>query len=392
MSSSETLLWITLALCAATGGSDVYYKKRGQEVTMDCTAIDPKTTRDVEWKQGGVLVIKINIKSGSTSKGSARLTKRARPNGYGLRIPSVEVGDSGDYSCSGFDARGYRITKEHKLHVVSVSVSPSDTVLISTNVTLRCDIGGNSTAPVQWMKPPDDKPHGSPGNTVTLKSVTSADAGKWICQIKDNTVENIEQVINVVGPLISTLEVTALAGGTVHLPCSIPSLNGLSIDEVGWTRNPPTDFQLPTVGKDLQWSKSSSKVKFQPLSTNFTMTLTKLKPSDAGVYVCTLNVSGGILTTQLTLKVEGGSALATEANVERPATVGMWVWVAIAVAGVLLIVLAVVIVLMYHRNRRMRRKVRKLRSMRQPLTNRTYCQCDRYHFGDTRFCSDSSDI
>ena len=88
------------------------------------------------------------------------------------------------------------------LFFLSVSASPSDTVLISTDVTLRCDVGGDSTAQVQWMKPPSAKPYRSSGNTVTLNSVTSADAGEWICQIKDNTgkdVEKIGQVITVVG-------------------------------------------------------------------------------------------------------------------------------------------------------------------------------------------------
>ncbi|KAL7886532.1 hypothetical protein AOLI_G00042530, partial [Acnodon oligacanthus] len=380
MWSSETLLWIALALCAATGGSEVHYKRRGQEVTMDCGGVDQ--TKGLDWKHNKDLVLKMLARSGNTARGNAAVSKRAKLNSVNLRIPSVEVGDSGVYSCSGVDTRGHRDTKEHILHVVSASASPSDTVLFSTDVTLRCDVEGDSTAQVQWMKPSGAGPDGSPGNTVTLKSATLADAGKWTCQIKDNRgneVEKIEQVINVVGPLEVLEEVKAHTGGSVQLPCSLPSLSGLRIEGVGWTREPPTDFQLPTVGKDLQWTNppSGSRARFaaKPLSSNFTLTLTKVKPTDAGVYFCAVNVSGGTLKSQLTLKVEGGNAAA--ATVKSITTVGMWVWVAVAVAGVFLILLAVVIVLIYHRNRRMRRKVRKLRSVRQALTNRTYCQCDR---------------
>ncbi|KAL6489505.1 hypothetical protein MHYP_G00032460 [Metynnis hypsauchen] len=372
MLSSETLFWITLALCAATGGSEVFYKKLGQEVTMDCGGVDEK--KDMDWKHNNDLIMKIFGRSGNTAKGKVALSKRARLNGVNLRIPSVEVGDSGVYSCSGFDTRGNRITRNHNLHVVSVSASPSDTVPISTDVTLSCDVGGESKAQVQWMKPPGDKPHGSPGKTVTLKSVTSADAGNWTCQIKDNKgneLEKIEQVITVLGPL-QAQNVSGLVKSTVQLPCSLPSLSGVRLEEVRWTREASTDFQLST----LKSVSSSERFYFavKPPSNNFTMTLTKLKPSDAGVYVCTVNVNGVTLRSQLTLNVEGGSAAVT---VKNSTPVGKWVWVAVAVAGGLLILLAVVIGLIYNRNRRMRRKVRKLRSVRQPLTNRTYCQCDR---------------
>ncbi|XP_036436287.1 CD4-2 molecule, tandem duplicate 2 [Colossoma macropomum] len=382
MSSSETLLWITLALCAATGGSDVYYKKRGQEVTMDCAAIAPKTTRDVEWKQGGVLVIKINIKSGSTSKGNAPLTKRARPNGYGLKIPSVEVGDSGDFSCSGFDARGYRITKEHKLHVVSVSVSPSDTVLISTNVTLRCDIKGDSTAQAQWIKPLSAEHYGSSGNTVTLNSVTSADAGKWICQIKDytwNKVENIEQVINVVGPLQSPVEVTAPLGGAAQLPCFLSKPSGLHIVGGGWAKKAPTDLHFLTLSRNvsgLYWKDANilAQVAFsqEHLTTNFTVTLKNVRFADAGVYNCTVEFDGGqSLNTQLNLKVEGERGDARGSSFwEKPVLgVALWVWFAVAAASFILIDLVVVIVLKNCRKKRRTFFVK--RTPRQPFPRRT---------------------
>uniref|UniRef100_A0A3B4EAL8 Ig-like domain-containing protein n=1 Tax=Pygocentrus nattereri TaxID=42514 RepID=A0A3B4EAL8_PYGNA len=374
MSSSETLLWITLALCAATGGSEVLYKKRGQVVMMYCGDVDTRITNYVEWKHNSVLVFKINTKRGGIIKGSAAVAKKAKPIGDSLKIPSVEAGDTGVYTCSGVDINGNQIKKEHKLHVVSVSVSPSDTVLIPSGVTLRCDVEGDSTAQVQWKKPSGAEHHGSPGNTVTLESVTLDDAGQWTCQIKDNggkEVGKIEQVITVVGPLQAPEQVSGLTGGTVQLPCSLPILSSLTIDGVRWTHESPADFHLLNLTK-----VSSSKVKFaaDPRSGNFTATLTKLKPSDTGVYVCTVDVKGQTRTKKLTLTVQGGT---TAATVKDPTTVGLWVWVAVAIAGVFLILLAVVTTLIYHRNRRMRRKVRKLRSVRQPLTNRTYCQCDR---------------
>lgn len=74
-------------------------------------------------------------------------------------------------------------------------------VLISSVVTLKCETGRDSKAQVQWLRPPHKNPYGSPGEVVILQSVTSDDAGRWVCQIKDEkgTVVDIEVDITVVG-------------------------------------------------------------------------------------------------------------------------------------------------------------------------------------------------
>ncbi|KAL6489506.1 hypothetical protein MHYP_G00032470 [Metynnis hypsauchen] len=386
MLSSETLFWITLALCGATGGSEVFYKKLGREVTMDCGGVDEK--KDMEWKHNTELVIKIFGRSGNAAKGKVALSKRARVNGVNLRIPSVEVGDSGVYTCSGFDTRGNRITRNHNLHVVSVSASPSDTVLIFTDVTLRCDVEGDSTAQVQWLKPPGDKRH---GKTVTLKFVTLADAGKWTCQIKDNTwneLEEIEQVITVVGLLQSPAEVIAPLGGAAHLPCFLPNPSSLRIMGGGWAREAPT-YHFLTLSRyisGLHWKDTDilPRVAFsqKQLTTNFTVTLENVQFADAGVYVCTVEFDGGhSLKTQLNLKVEEekGDVITTEVTNqtlvgssfwEKPVLgVALWFWFAVAVASFILIDLAVVIVLKHRRKKR--RSFFIKRTPRQPLHRRT---------------------
>ncbi|XP_017561512.1 hemicentin-1-like isoform X2 [Pygocentrus nattereri] len=375
MSSSETLLWITLALCAATGGSEVLYKKRGQVVMMYCGDVDTRITNYVEWKHNSVLVFKINTKRGGIIKGSAAVAKKAKPIGDSLKIPSVEAGDTGIYICSGVDINGNQIRKEYKLHVVSVSVSPSDTVLISSGVTLRCDVEGDSTAQVQWKKPSGAEHHGSPGNTVTLKSVTLADAGQWTCQIKDNggkEVEKIEQVITVVGLLQSPAEVTAPLGGAAQLPCFLPDPVSLRIMGGGWAREAPTDHFVTFSRKvsGLHWKDTDilSRVTFnqQELTTNFTVTLENVQLADAGVYVCTVDFDGGrSLKTQLNLMVEEERAVGSSFGEKRVLGVALWVWFAVAAVSFILIDLAVIIVIKHRRKKRRTFFVK--RTPRQPI-------------------------
>ncbi|KAI4895270.1 hypothetical protein NFI96_009517, partial [Prochilodus magdalenae] len=357
MSSSETLLWISLALCVATGGSEVFYKRTGEEVTMDCPNVGLDSKRDVEWKYGSDRIIKILGRSGSIARGRAALASRVKADGINMRIPAVQMGDSGDYSCSGYDTRGNRTTRDHKLNVVSVSVSPSDTVLVYTDVTLRCDVPGDPAAQVQWMKSPGDEAYESPSNTVTLTSVTSTQAGQWICLIRDKVGTEVRRFgvnITVVGPIISSKAVVVPLGGTAKLPCFLPRPNSLLIVGGGWMRDPPADLRLPTLSRNasgLHWNgnEMSARVTFMtpPLNMDFNMTLNKVERADAGVYVCTVKFEGGrSLKTYLELKVEeveevnGPEVRFWE---KRVLGVAVWVWLFVAAAVAYAILIYVIV-------------------------------------------------
>ncbi|XP_072536833.1 uncharacterized protein [Salminus brasiliensis] len=313
MSTSNIGLWTTIALCVAMGRADVFYKQTGQGVLMDCGDADENS--GFEWKHNTARILRVD-KNGIHSKGNMDVVKRTKINRNKLQISSVQVSDSGVYSCTGQNQKG-SITQWHTLHVITVSVSPSKTVLISTEVNLTCDLPGDSKAQVQWLKQPGDHPRGRPGNKVVmLRSVTLADAGSWTCQIKDNkNVEKIEVDISVVGPLKSSSPLTVPSGSDTTLPCILQSPSALTIVEGGWKRDPATDLHLPTLRRDasgLQWKGSKSSAAFSdgPLSTNFSVTLKNVQPSDSGVYVCTLTFEDGkSLNASLNLKVDRDSAI-----------------------------------------------------------------------------------
>ncbi|XP_026854938.2 CD4-2 molecule, tandem duplicate 2 isoform X4 [Electrophorus electricus] len=282
MSTSEIYLCIILALCVPKGGAEMFYRKSGQDVVMNCG--DAAQNSDLEWKHSDELILRINGKSGRMMKGASSVAGKAKITGTKLVINLLGTKDSGLYSCTGQNKIGTKNTWQHKLHVVSVIASPADVVLDSTEVTLTCDIPEDSTVEVQWMRPPDLKPFGYHGKTVTLKSVSLADAGHWVCQVKDEQgVElNIGLDITVVGPLMSTEEIVVIPGDTAELPCFLPNLSVLTIIGGGWVQS-----------------------------------------ADAGVYVCTLMFMGGKnLSAALNLKVEEDSRAVVPVTLEITAALG----------------------------------------------------------------------
>ncbi|XP_066538461.1 lymphocyte activation gene 3 protein-like isoform X2 [Hoplias malabaricus] len=314
MSSSKTLLWFTFALFLTVKEAKVEYSKIKDTVTLDCG--DADFNKEYEWKYNDARIIQMGTR-GLPKKGNIALARKAKLNGVKLIIPSLELSDSGKYSCIGLTPNNQLTIQEHQIYVVTASVSPSDTVLTSNNVTLKCEVGGGSTAQAQWIKPPGFEPYGRPENTVTLSSVTPAEAGIWTCQVTDNggsVVKKMEVGITVIGPLTSPWETVAPLGGSVELSCFLPTLGNLQIVGGGWSRNPPGNIHLPTLStnlKRLYWDKTnvSSRVTFshEELSTNFSVTLSKLEVDDTGVYVCTVVLEGEkSLKTVTNLKVTVG--------------------------------------------------------------------------------------
>ncbi|XP_014056028.1 uncharacterized protein isoform X2 [Salmo salar] len=62
----------------------------------------------------------------------------------------------------------------------------------------------------------------------------------------------------------------------------------------------------------------------------------------------------------------------------------LWVWVAMGAGCLVVILLLVTIVLLHRRNKRMKRRDRKVKNIREPLKSNNYCQCNRTLVGPPR--------
>ncbi|XP_067259693.1 roundabout homolog 2-like isoform X3 [Chanodichthys erythropterus] len=381
MPTCKILLFLLLALCTSCGECDVTYGQVGGEVIMDCEV--PQNT-DVEWKLNDTLIIKINGRRGTKQKGSSHIKDKVSVNGGSLKVPRLETRDSGVYSCNS----GKRT---YTLHVASVFAKPGPVLLQSSDAELHCDIGENPNTEVEWQRPSNDKKKDK--KVIKLNSVTSNDDGQWTCLFKDL---KLTLTLAVVAGL-QTRAVKVPEGENITLPCSLPRSVSQRVVGGKWTADHIPTVSFPTLNtetKGLHWSgNDSSKVTFTSdrLNINYDVMLTNAQPSDEGKYVCTVEFEGGVkLTAETNLTVVSKSSVNTGG--QRPTEkkgktsaggvtwkkevfgLQLWIWIAVGASSVVLIVLIIVTVLVRQRNKRMKR-VKKLRSMRQPLTAKDYCRC-----------------
>ncbi|XP_051720529.1 roundabout homolog 2 [Ctenopharyngodon idella] len=380
------ILFFLLALFISCGQcNELKYGQVGGEVSMDCGV---SQNSDVEWKLDNTLILKIDGKTGTSRKGPSHIKNRANASGGKLKVSKLETRDAGVYSCS-------QTGKRYTLHIVSVSVfaKPGPVLVQSSSAELHCDITGHPDTEVQWMSPSNDKKDDKK-QVIHLKSVTSKDDGQWTCLIKDDLKFSLK--LTVVGLQTTAVEVSE--GGKIVLPCSLPQRVSQRVVGGKWTADHLPTVSFPTLKntetKGLHWSgENSSKLTFtsEQLNINYDVTLINAQLSDEGQYVCTVEFEGGVkLTAEMNLTVvtdakpSGGKEVIKKKG-KTPTGGGLWknevfglqlwIWIAVGASSVVLIVLIIVTVLVRQRNKRMKKRVKKLRSMRQPLTAKDYCRC-----------------
>ncbi|XP_016379642.1 tyrosine-protein kinase-like otk [Sinocyclocheilus rhinocerous] len=377
------ILFFLLALCIWCGKCDVFYKQVGDEVSMKC-GVDSNS--NIEWKFNGVLILTIDGKSGNRRKGLSHIVLKASASGDILKVPRLETRDSGNYFCR-------QSGKQHIVHVVSVFVKPGPVLLQSSDAELHCDITGDPNKEVQWLRP-NGQTYNEKNQVIHLKSVTSNEAGQWTCLVKDDL--KLSVTLTVVG--LQTTAVNASKGDDIELPCSLPQSVFQRVVGGTWKAGHLPKVSFPTLtntpSKILHWNgKDLSKVNFTTgqLSTNFDVTLKNVQSTDEGTFVCTVEFDGEVrLSVETTLRVvdkhSGGNGstkrkgkpnAVMESLTKEVYGLKLWIWIAVGASSVFLIGLIIVIGVVIQRNKRMKKRVRKLRSMRQPLTDKDYCQCSR---------------
>ncbi|XP_051575471.1 roundabout homolog 3-like isoform X1 [Myxocyprinus asiaticus] len=367
-------LWISSGEC-----DDVFYRHAGGDISLKC-GVHPDS--DLEWKFNDARIFSIFGKKGTrwkgTSKTVAHIISKAHVIGNILKLSKLETRDSGVYSCR-------QSGEKYTVRVVSVFAEPP-IASPGSDVELHCNIEGEPQTEVHWLSPLGQQ-YSKSDQVISLKPVTSNDEGKWTCQVKDL---KIDVTLAVVG--LQTKDVEVPQGGNIVLPCSLSnSTSSPRVVSGNWNADHLSTVSFPALensyAKGLQWNgKNSSKVRFTSgqLGTNFDINLINVQRSDEGKFVCTVEFEGGLKQTAETmLKVVAGPSVASvKGPGQGPWTkdvlgVQLWVWVAVGASSLVLIGLIILTVLVQQRNKQIQRRVRKLRSMRQPLTAKDYCQCNR---------------
>ncbi|XP_056619385.1 neural cell adhesion molecule 2-like [Triplophysa dalaica] len=380
MCTFKNILFLVLHIL---GESADLYRKAGTDLTIQCKGTSPKD--DVEWKFKDNRIARIY--NGRKLRGSIYPSgsNKYHPDTDSLRITRLESSDSGRYFCS----HG----SEYNVHVVSAFVQPGTVLPQSSDAELHCNVEGDPKADVTWLRPSDGQEYHERKQKVHLKSLTLKENGQWTCQVQGLQI-NI--TLTVVG-LQTTEAVEVTVGRNVVLPCSLPQITSRRVVGGKWEADHLPEVSSATLDntqKTLQWNgQNTSKVIFTngPLSINYDIKLTKVQSRDAGRFVCTVEFDGGTkLTANTTLTVvTGTSGNKGSSSMNGPTLkwkgpltkdvlgLQLWIWIAVGASSMLLVVVIIAIVLVQGRNKRMKKRVRQLRSMRQPLTAVDYCHCDR---------------
>ncbi|KAG5856253.1 hypothetical protein ANANG_G00006080 [Anguilla anguilla] len=376
MPNKHTCLFSLVVLCLGSVRCEELYVQQGKTAKLPCDGA-------VQWEYNSMLIIREDSRTGNALKGPAPMKDRAKMKGSGLEISGLVTADAGTYTCERRNAGPIK----HQLYVISVSSSPASPLLQGTQAELRCQVSGGPKVKPSWLRPDGARVKTSEAGSFTLQSVDVADGGKWACQLKPES--KIDLPITARGSPSSSAASSPRAGWWAR-----------SASRRGWERLSPNPARLLSLEKradgQLLWNSTGARgsglhFSQEKLDGNLSVTLKKVTVQQSGKYQCFLKFKDrGNVAAQVSLEVKGqsdetnhgGGTIGDQPN-SKGVFLGLslWVWLAIGVGCLVLIVLIIITVLLSQRNKRMKRRARKLRSMRQPLTARDYCRCSRSTVG-----------
>uniref|UniRef100_A0A8D0CH55 Uncharacterized LOC108922092 n=1 Tax=Scleropages formosus TaxID=113540 RepID=A0A8D0CH55_SCLFO len=106
--------------------------------------------------------------------------------------------------------------------------------------------------------------------------------------------------------------------------------------------------------------------------------------NDSGTWLCLIEDNGKEYKQELKINVLGADLLLlSEPLSENQSTTtpvleqNLWLWIAVGVGCAILISLIIVAVLLHQRKKRIKRRMRKMKSLEQRMVARDYCVCNR---------------
>lgn len=154
----------------------------GGAIKIDCGV--RTSTKDVAWSYKDQLLLKIDGRSGRTTKG--RLPgvsdNRIKIKSDFLVFDRFQDEDVGEYTC-----RVDEKDNKHTLYILQVSASPSSHLTEGGEGTLSCQVQGAQPLPqVIWLRPNGQPVLAAQSGKVELNPVALSDEGDWLCQCSLN--------------------------------------------------------------------------------------------------------------------------------------------------------------------------------------------------------------
>ncbi|XP_064804761.1 uncharacterized protein LOC135522438 [Oncorhynchus masou masou] len=233
------------------------------------------------------------------------------------------------------------------------------------------------------------------GDKLEISALQGGDAGIYICMVDGKTMDHRLDIVTVNVHPANVL----IQGTNAILECQVTGVD-----------------PLPSV----EWVSPGGMAAGAPVRPGFgNVSFSSVALSDTGEWTCqitqnekihketqTINVKS-LLTAKPLLPVEGQDdeqghsgpnsdvktvttcnhcTKGSQQPVEGVSMLGLslWVWVAVGAGCLVVVLLLVTIVLLYHRNKIIKRRARKVKNIREPLKSNGYCQCNRTLVGPPR--------
>ena len=238
-----------------------------------------------------------------SASGTGQLRYQWRKNGFDLpgqigdtfSIVNANINDAADYSVVVTDDTGSTTSASARLTIgtpqtPSITTQPSSqSVAAGATVMFHVVASGSSPLSYQWQKNSFDIP-GQTGSTLTLTSVTSADAGSYSVIVSN-----------------SAGTATSLTASLTVSGSNAPSIAVQPVSQTVAAGSQVT-FSVSANGSNLLYQCYKNNTALSG-KTGSTLTLAGVTASDAGSYTVSVSNSFGAATSQgATLTVSSGSS------------------------------------------------------------------------------------
>ncbi|XP_061190661.1 hemicentin-2-like [Saccostrea echinata] len=199
------------------------------------------------------------------------------PGGSQLGIPSVGLGDRGEYVCEA--TNGVETISEHAYLMTqgppSITQPAPVTGLVGHNITLHCDVQGEPKPITTWIAPPNvNNAYEDKKGDLVLLNLQTGDAGSYICWAT-NSFGTVSSVVSLVVHGPGKVEIA----GNHKIPVK-PSTTSFAIDCKATGEAP----------LNVQWYHDGKPVSPDPthvvLPDHTLLVLSVNRPADYGRYVC----------------------------------------------------------------------------------------------------------
>ncbi|XP_057676121.1 roundabout homolog 2-like isoform X2 [Corythoichthys intestinalis] len=239
----------------------------------------------------------------SWRKDKARLDlkdERISVRGGKLTISNTQKSDIGIYVCVATNMVGERESEKAQLSVferpVFVQRPVNQVVLVDESVEFRCQVQGDPPPALRWKKEDADIPRGrydiryeKEDLLLRIKKASVSDQGTFTC-LAENRMGKVEASAYLTireAPqfVVRPRDQIVAQGRTATFPCET---RGKPQPTVFWQRDGSQDLLFPN-----QSTQGDSRVSVSP---NGELTISSVRRSDAGYYICqALTVAGSIL-------------------------------------------------------------------------------------------------